>query len=389
MNSYDISRIEDIQVYVDDEPQSVLDMFDIVHEPVYELVEDLSDGGRSGNSYMASGSMGRNTNTGTRMKPDQKQLWEEYNEKRDELDVKLAVEPEEGPDEEFEIFFREDFDPEGIKQPPSAAYAVSDDNEYIGIRVARSYDTDLITRSSLDAGDLSNLQQVFGEGNYDVTNGQIENGEQGWIQEVGLRTALDRDEGVHDELGQIHPGLTRLTRPEQLWVDSKEPKTRNRGYEKSNLDVGILHSWSEPVDSMGISKNDAEMWGRHAATLNGLGLLGHIDRSAPEYLVEADGDGRYVFNPDLEFILYSDNDMRINGEDVNDMAHILGNAVRGSFDGEPDRDAIRNRPGQMKEERKRLLGEVNQEELRKLVPENVPEKWDEDLVRDEHSLMVW
>jgi len=395
MVSFDPTRIEDHETFLYERDSSgnlsrkalsPLDAFDELHEPVYEFIDSYSS--RDTGITYSGGMYGQGVKTNnslTDAEEDALRRWRE-NTRGIEGDkfVQTEITDDRGNDYTFNWYFRKEASPSSVGTPFSMVPMRSEEGYNLGFRVARLYDPEVAEdcpikgRSSFDPELTSKLRW---------SKSEIQD-EYGWVQEPFLRAALDREEGVQQELEKL--GVSRLTERNQAYVD----QNHNPVYSASEFETGLFYEWAEPLFTNSLQESEAVKTGHHSAVLNSLGLMTYPDRKPEEFFLEVNPDGQYeIQQKDLEFALYTDNRQRINGLDVPDLVHQIDQGILGASDEATVYDDRRSLPDVMKTARKDKMREIDEEvgldEIVHLIPDNVPMDWDPDLFPSEINKVEW
>ncbi|MDY6773828.1 MAG: hypothetical protein SVS85_01395 [Candidatus Nanohaloarchaea archaeon] len=372
-------RVESTQV-------TPLEAFNRLHQPLYRFLESYRErevpAMRGGGMY----SHHQISLDAKEPNPEERRELERFRSNLDKEDLwaETWVKDSDGKEYVFEWNLRKEADPESVGTPYSMVHLRSEEGYDMGFRILRLYEPDVLEKGIVRGKDSydSDLTSQF------RWRDRLPEDAHGWLQEPFLRASLDRQGGVHDALEGLDIQMPRLTTRNQAYVDERQ-NPGDTSYEQSKSEFGLFYQWSEPLFSIGLQRGDAERAGKHLGALNALGLMGYPDRDHEELLIETVPDGRYeVQQKDLEFMLYTDNPSRIDGNDVNDFRHVIEQGIRsryrskGTEESESEYEDVRELPDVATSARAELLRRaraIDDEDIIHLIPDNVPSSWDEDL----------
>ncbi len=395
MVSFDPTRIEDHNTFLYERDSSgslnrravsPLEAFDELHEPVYEFVDSYSSR-NTGTSY-SGGMYGSGIKTNDSLTLDEEDALKRWRENTRGTEGDKFVQTEitdvDGNDYVFDWHFRKEASPSSVGTPFSMVPMRSEEGYNMGFRVARVYDPEIAEDCPIQGRDSFEPELTA---KLRWSEREIKD-EYGWVQEPFLRAALDREEGVQEQLEEL--GMTRLTERNQAYVD----QNHDTAYSNSDFEVGLFYEWAEPLFTNSLQDAEAVKTGHHSAVLNSLGLMTYPDRKPEEFFLEVNPEGEYeVQQKDLEFALYTDNRQRINGLDVPDLVHQLDQGILEAADESTVYDDRRVLPEVMKESRRGKMREIDEEvgldEIIHWVPDKVPMDWDPDLFPRKVNKVEW
>lgn len=383
MPGYDMEGVEDVYTRIEEDGEavisgiSVLDAFDYAAEPLYEFIEAREE--RDPQPATLYGGAGLHSGSAPMEEPElnneEETLLKEWVHNRDELDIVTEITMLDGNTEEFYWNMRQ-ADPQSVNQPFSMVNLKSNSGENMGLRILRDYDPELLERGPLNKG--SNVDPDH-TSRLRYSDKNIQDDQWGWLQEPFLYAALDAEEGVHRQLEKDYGFLPELT-PEYWLVDwNQSPE-----YDRSNEEIAMVYEWGEPLFTNGLSPKGAEKVGEHAATLHSLGLMTFLDRKPEEFVEDPHPEGYRAQQRDLEFVLHTTNQNRVNGRDMQDLVNQIEQGIyryhreTGGSGSDTERIQVIERPKQVKGGKNDLMERID-EDLTHLIPDNVPMSIDPDV----------
>ncbi|MFB6204895.1 MAG: hypothetical protein ABEJ75_04565 [Candidatus Nanohaloarchaea archaeon] len=393
MEQYDVSRIEEFEgpYRVTEngmEQLTFTELADYFLDPQYDLIE--RDLGKKRDLKKRPKTLYGSAQPMFSSEPneyEEKKIGE-FRERRDETDAFMRVK-DAGGWKRFDLNIRHDADPYSPATPFSIITADHDSsNARFGIRIARNYDTDLLELNDAMNSHLvrQNLpEQVDEESGYDPS---MLEGFRYWAQEPELFAAADTPEGVNDEIIENWPMLDPITGRDYRVAELREDPR----FDFADFEMAFLYNWGHDPYAGGVTPERASQFARRIATDHALGMDKRLDRKPFEYFTDASSehDRGYITFGDKEYILLTPEEHDLE-RDLSDALHQIGAGMEemsemsaGAGD-EIRRETVDKRKDQIKDERDRILEEVD-EDISHLIPENIPQSFDPDLFKDERLL---
>lgn len=362
----DIADINDVTVYLEKGNSRQETDLRTVRDEFYGLIDNYLDNNTYGTKSMGTGSMGRNTNSGSDQQA--KEDYEEWLNSLEDVEVEMDIEGPTGVST-YQVTPRTDFSLEDIQTSPNimkvkhngatqfairewSHYTEADGEEEIQQRAnalgwghgiepvnrgrtqlvhdlpdylqtpetddapVKSYNmgsTDILSRLSSSGKHFNRnshddeFYHTIGSQNYDPDEfaGGIT-----MIPELMLETAMHREEGVEDQLRRnelaapVTPSSIKLL---DLYDDM----------------AFSLRPWGNNAMDGGIYGSE-EAWGDFYGTMEGLGLVSTFDRK-DEFIEESMGGQTAIKFFDPEAIAYTDSPRWFMGSDWDDMTDQLAN----------------------------------------------------------------
>lgn len=325
--------IEDAEFYLNGSSSDPFEIFDYFHQPQYRFLErTLSRKLNRNRPPGMHGSYGEG--------PSSHEYQQDFDERKQEAEAYMEVKDESGS-KRFELMPR-DASLDSPLTPFSILVAQEEDSdEMFGLRAARNYSDEVLKAGRLLsdhllADDISDLET-------DYDSGFRENIAY-WIQEPMLYSALDRPEGVNDQIRNAPEELDPFTRSDYTILGQR----RSHDFKYAKDELVLAFDWLNDPYSVGPNSRRKEAFGRRMATDEALGLDLTLDRSPNEYFLDSDEAlGRDIISMgDPEFVLLTFDPDRLERERRDAMESIergfkaQSNLSGGEIDFEEDKKEI-------------------------------------------------
>lgn len=404
----DIADISDVTVYLEKGNSRQETDLRTVRDEFYGLIDDYLDNNTYGTKSMGTGSMGRNTNSGSDQQA--KEDYEEWLNSLEDVEVEMDIEGPTGVST-YKVTPRTDFSLEDIQTSPNimkvkhngstqfairewSHYTEADGEEEIqqranalgwghGIETVNRGRTQLVHDlpdhlqtpaddapvKSYNMGSTDILSRLSSSGKHFNRNSHDDEfyhtiGSQSYdpdefaggitmIPELMLETAMHKEEGVEDQLrsnelaAPVTPSSIKIL---DLYDDM----------------AFSLRPWGNNAMDGGIYGSE-EAWGDFYGTMEGLGLVSTFDRK-DEFIEESMGGQTAIKFFDPEAIAYTDSPRWFMGSDWDDMTDQLAihaNAREASVEQIKDR---KNRVAKSFDDRIDVLEEIPRKVDRDLFP---------------------
>jgi len=210
--------------YSQAEFEDIVTPFDLIHKPVYQIVES--------ENYEESDVFGgyksdRDLDKDRKHSEDFERLSREWIDNQ-EADFYAIVDDNESNELRIEFGGRNDSDPsklmypfsimEGICKPNGGPYR---ERQKVGLRVARDYSTEVYEDAGVPSN-FDNLDKIRSA--TDISD--LEDGVM--LNEIDLLTAFDRNNGVHDHIEKSPTDLSRLVRYDYRIIEGKTDTSYSR-----------------------------------------------------------------------------------------------------------------------------------------------------------------